>query len=295
MIRFGPSGNSESFYEQGNKSSVQMPGWLNRMGLNAYEYQCSRGVNIDEAVAGRIGEQAAINDVFLSVHAPYYINLASPEEEKRNNSINYIIDTMKAAKWMGAKRIVVHTGSCGKVDRKWAFNTASAALMEAIRQCDRLGLGDIAICPEVLGKMNQLGNLDEILEMCRLDERLIPTIDFAHLHARGMGCLNTSDDFEGVLNKIEAALGYQRLKHIHIHFSRVEFTAGGEKRHCCYDDVRFGPDFEFLAELLYIKRMEPVIICESRGSMAEDALKLKNIYEKHAARGGIGCEKGFDH
>ncbi len=285
MIRFGPSGNSEIFYEQGNKSSVQMPAWLKAMGLNAYEYQCGRGVNIDKAMAGLIGDQAVLNGVFLSIHAPYYINLASPEEEKRNNSINYIIDTMKAAKWMGAKRIVVHTGSCGRVDRKWAVMTATASLKEAIWQCDRLGLGDIAICPEVLGKINQLGTLDEILEMCRLDERLIPTIDFAHLHARGMGCLNTADDFEGVLDAIEAALGYERLKCIHIHFSRVEFTAGGEKRHCCYDDVRFGPDFEFLAELLYRKRMEPVIICESRGSMAEDALKLKNIYKKHA-RGG---------
>jgi deoxyribonuclease-4 len=82
MIRFGPSGNSDSFYEQGYKSSVQMPEWLAKMGLNAYEYQCSKGIKIGEQTARQLGEKAAENDVFLSIHAPYYINMASQEKEK---------------------------------------------------------------------------------------------------------------------------------------------------------------------------------------------------------------------
>lgn len=278
MIRFGPSGNSESFYDQGYKSSVQMPAWLRKMGLNAYEYQCNRGVKINKKTAEELGQEAVRNDIFLSIHAPYYINMASAEEDKRKNSKRYILESMTVAKWMGAKRVVVHTGSCSSVSRKWALKTAIEVLRETIREADEMGLTDITICPEVLGKINQLGTLEEILEMCMIDERLIPTIDFGHLHARGMGCLNSPEDFEKVIDNIENCLGIERTQKLHVHFSRVEFTTGGEKKHWTIDDIQYGPEFEHLAGILIKKSMEPVIICESRNNMAEDAAKLRDIY-----------------
>jgi len=279
LVRFGPSGNSESFYEQGYKSSAQMPAWLSAMGLEAYEYQCNRGVNISEKTAREIGEEAVKNDIFLSIHAPYYINLASPEEEKRKNSKRYIIETLTAAKWMGAKRIVVHTGSYSKVDKRWALKTAIDLIGEVLDEARNSGLEDVLICPEVLGKNNQMGSLDEIIEMCRIHELLMPTVDFGHIHARYQGGLNCPEDFERVINQLENALGFERIKNLHCHFSRVEFTKGGEKKHWNIDDVEFGPEFAHLAEIIVKKGMEPVIICESRSNMAEDALKLKKIYE----------------
>lgn len=282
MIRFGPSGNSGSFYDQGYKSSVQMPAWLKSMGLDAYEYQCSKGVNIGESSARQIGEQAREHGIFLSIHAPYYINMASEEKDKRDNSRRYILETLEAARWMGARRIVVHTGACSKVSRQWALETAIGVLKETILEADARGFGDIAICPEVLGKNNQLGSLEEILEMCRVDERLIPTIDFGHLHARCMGCFQSAEDFEKVMDRIGNVLGNERLRHIHAHFSRIEFTNGGEKKHWSLDDTQYGPEFEHLAEVLFRRNMEPVIICESRERMAEDALKMKKIYERIA-------------
>lgn len=282
MIRFGPSGNSESFYEQGFKTSVQMPAWLSGMGLNAYEYQCSKGVKIKEGMASELGDEARKAGVFLSIHAPYYINMSSEEKIKRDNSKRYVMETLEAAKHMGAQRIVVHTGSCSGISRGRALETAISLLVEIIDEADSAGFGDIAICPEVLGKFNQLGSLEEILSICKTDERLIPTIDFGHLHARSLGGLNTVKDFIEVLDKIGDQLGYDRLKHIHSHFSRIEFTSSGEKKHWNLDDTQFGPEFELLAEALLLKKVEPVIICESRGHMAEDALKLKCIYEKLA-------------
>lgn len=280
MIRFGPSGNGRRFYEDGNKSSVEMPAWLKKIGLDAYEYSCTKGVNIGEATARAIGEEGARNDIFISIHAPYYINLSSTERDKRENSRGYILQTLVAARWMGARRVVVHTGAASKLDRGWALETASRELEEVIREADNMGLSDIAICPEVLGKKNQLGTLDEILAMCKMDERLIPTIDFGHVHARDLGALNSIEDFDRVLVKIENELGYERLKHLHAHFSRIEYTSGGEKKHWTLDDRQFGPDFEHLAVLLHQKRLEPVIICESAEKMAEDALTMKNIYDK---------------
>ncbi|KNY26702.1 TIM barrel protein [Pseudobacteroides cellulosolvens] len=282
MIRFGPSGNSQSFYDAGYKSSLQMPGWLRQKGLSAYEYQCSKGVKIGNEMAVKLGEEALKHDIFLSIHAPYYINLASQEEDKQDNSIRYIIETLEAARWMNASRIVVHTGSCSKIDRQLALDTAIENLKRAICEADALGLGHITICPEVLGKVNQLGDLDEILKMCSIDERLIPTVDFGHIHARGLGALNTKLDFQNVLDRIENEIGNERMRKIHIHFSRIEYTKGGEKRHWSLDDVQYGPEFHPLAQLMYERDMEPVIICESREKMAEDAIKLQEIYMAEA-------------
>ncbi len=279
MIRFGPSGNSDSFYEQGNNSSVAMPKWLAEMGLNAYEYQCSKGVNISEKKARELGEEARDHGIYLSIHAPYYINLASREEEKRQNSKKYILQTMQAASWMGAKRIVIHPGSCTGIERKDALNTAIDTLKGAIEEADRSGFKDIYICPETMGKINQLGDLEEILELCSIDERLLPTLDFGHIHARGMGSLKSSEDFDNIFWQFENKLGVERLKSFHCHFSRIEFTGGGEKKHWTLDDIQFGPEFGLLAKALCRRRLSPVVICESRGVMAEDALRLRNTYE----------------
>lgn len=279
MAIFGPSGNSQSFYDQGHESSLQMPEWLNNMGLDAYEYSCSKGVKIGKKSARELGNQAKENNIFLSIHAPYYINMASEELVKRENSIRYVIKTLEAASWMDAKRVVVHVGSYAKVEREWAMETAIDVMKKTIKEADNLGYGDINICPEVLGKKNQLGSLEEILEICLIDERLIPTIDFGHLYARSGGALNSIDDFEKILSIVENVLGKDRLNNLHIHFSRVEFTKGGEKRHRGLSETEYGPEFEFLAHAIYKKQIKPVIICESRENMAEDALELKKTYK----------------
>ncbi|NSW90965.1 MAG: TIM barrel protein [Firmicutes bacterium] len=284
MIRFGPSGNSQSFYDQGYNSSIQMPAWLRGMSLDAYEYQCSKGVNIGEATAKQIGRKASEYDIFMSIHAPYYINIASEDPNKREKSIWYILETLKAASWMCAQRVVVHMGSCSNVDRRWAMDTAITGMKETILRADDMGYGNISICPEVLGKINQLGSLDEILEICTIDERLIPTLDFGHLHARNGGNLKTAEDFRRVLDRVEEVLGYERMQKLHIHFSRIEFTRGGEKKHWTLADTQYGPEFHPLVEVICEKRMEPVVICESRENMAEDALELKRIYNEICKR-----------
>ena len=280
MIRFGPSGNSDSFYEQGNKESLQMPKWLSGLGLNAYEYSCTKGVRLKAEKAEKLGEEAKKHEIALSVHAPYYINLATDDEKKRQNSITYIIDTLRLADVMGATRIVVHSGACAKLSRETALENAKTTLAMAVREADNLHLGHVHICPETMGKINQLGTLEEVMELCLLDERLIPTIDFGHLYARSFGALTSVSDYELILDTIGNKLGTERMKGFHCHFSKIEYTStGGEKRHLIFSDPGYGPDFEPLAGLLYHKNLEPVIICESAGTMAEAALYMKNLYE----------------
>ena len=233
--RFGPAGNSESFRQMGYTSSQSVPEYIEKMGLDAYEYQCGHGVRISEKSANELGERAKEKNVILSLHAPYYISLSSVEEEKRQNSIRYILQSAKAARAMGANRIVVHSGSCGKISREEALSLAMDTLRQAIAELDAAGLSEVHICPETMGKVNQLGTLDEVLSLCSMDERLIPCIDFGHLNARTFGGLREFSDYEAIFDAIENRLGNDRMRHFHSHFSKIQYTdKGGEKAHLIF-------------------------------------------------------------
>ena len=278
MPKFGPAGNSESFSKMGYKNSLDVPDYIVKMGLDYYEYQCGRGVNIGEEKARLLGEKAAKAGITLSLHAPYYISMSSTEEEKRDNSVNYILASARAVNAMGGDRIVVHTGSCGKISRSDALDLALDTMRKAIAALDGEGLSNIHICPETMGKVNQLGTLEEVLELCLLDERLIPCIDFGHLNARDMGSLKSFADYENIFLKIKDKLGTDRLKSFHSHFSKIEYTTGGEKRHLTFEDTVYGPDYQPVMELTCKYGCSPVFICESAGTQAEDAKQMKDYY-----------------
>lgn len=278
MPKFGPAGNSESFSKMGYKNSLDVPDYIVKMGLDCYEYQCGRGVNIGEEKARLLGEKAAKAGITLSLHAPYYISMSSTEEEKRDNSVNYILASARAVNAMGGDRIVVHTGSCGKISRSDALDLALDTMRKAIAALDGEGLSNIHICPETMGKVNQLGTLEEVLELCLLDERLIPCIDFGHLNARDMGLLKSFADYENIFLKIKDKLGTDRLKSFHSHFSKIEYTTGGEKRHLTFEDTVYGPDYQPVMELTCKYGCNSVFICESAGTQAEDAKQMKDYY-----------------
>ena len=276
--KFGPAGNSDSFKTMGYKHSLQVPEYIVKKGLDAFEYQCGRGVNIGEEKARDLGKIASERRVALSLHAPYYISMSSVEEEKRLNSIRYILDSARAVNFMGGTRIVVHTGSCSKISREEALSLAIDTMKLAIKTLDDEGLSGVRICPETMGKINQLGTLEEVIALCKLDERLLPCIDFGHLNARTLGGSNSKEAYEKILDTIENELGQARLKEFHSHFSKIEYSQGGEKKHLTFEDRVYGPDFEPLMELIYKKNLSPTFICESAGTQAEDAKQMKDYY-----------------
>lgn len=280
-IRFGPSGNSDLFYDLGFKQSVQAPAWLHSLGLNAYEISFGRGVRMGKETAQAIGEQARKHDIILSVHAPYYINFANLDAKKRQQSTEYILQSARIAQHLGADRIVFHPGSCkDHEDRQAAMQLVAQSVQDTLTALRDEGLGGIAICPETMGKMGQLGTLDEVPELCQIDDALIPCLDFGHINARSLGGLQQPADFEAVLDKLEATLGQHRAHHMHVHFSRIEFTKMGEKRHWTLDDTQYGPEFEPLGELLAKRNYTCRVICESKGTMAQDAVRLKEMYHQ---------------
>ena len=279
MIKFGPGGNSISFYDEGYKSTLDAPKWLSNRGLDIYEYECGQGVRISKETALKFGEEAKKYGIEVSVHAPYFISLASEDEAKRDNSIKYILQTLEITKAMGGKKVVVHPGSCSKRDRQEAFELACVTIKKAVLEAKSNGFKDMLICPETMGKINQIGTVDEIIQMCKLDDILIPTIDFGHINAREMGSLKTGEDYEKIIKKMIDELGFEKVKNFHMHFSKIEYTKGGEKRHLTFADNVYGPEFEPLAKVLKKYDLEPTVICESDGTMAEDAMTMKKIYE----------------
>ena len=279
MIWFGTAGNSNSFYDMGYKSTPQVPEYIKKMGINAYEYQCGRGVRVNPDHAALLKQNAADFGVRLSLHSPYYISLSSVEEDKRKNSINYILQSAQAAKLIGADRVVVHSGSCSKISREYALELAKKTLAEAVEELKKNDLYDIRLCPETMGKINQLGTLEEVVELCKVDENFIPCIDFGHLNARTLGGLKTLEDFEHIFKTMKNELGEERMKSFHSHFSKIEYTEnGGEKRHLTFADETYGPSFDPVAELILKYNCSPVIICESDGTQAEDARAMLDVY-----------------
>jgi deoxyribonuclease-4 len=250
------------------------------MGLDLYEYQCGKGVHIGQDSARQLGENARQAGIGLSLHAPYFINLANPDPDSLQKTIGYVLSACQAADWMGATRVVIHSGSLMKRTRREAQDISLKSLSEVIRICDGEGYGHIALCPETMGKINQLGDLDEVLELCTLDERLLPTVDFGHLYARSLGADEGAEAVERMLDRMAQVLGEERAGRFHSHFSRIEFTPkGGEKRHRTFrDSGGFGPDPEPLLESLARRGWSPTIICESAGTQAEDALTMKESY-----------------
>lgn len=278
---FGPAGSSEDFLKK-YKSSLDMPKYLKDMGLDAFEYQCGQGVRVSDSLGAALKAKAEENGIVLSLHAPYFISLSGIEKEKRDKSIDYILQSASAATKMGANRIVIHSGSCAKLSREQALGLAKDTLKRAREAAVSEGFAHIHFCPETMGKINQLGNLEEVLSLCELDDSFIPCIDFGHLNARTLGEVNSSEAFEFILNSIENRLGSDRLKSFHSHFSKIEYTQkGGELRHLTFEDSVFGPDYEPLMELIAKKNLSPTFICESAGTQSFDSLAMKQSYLKY--------------
>lgn len=275
---FGPGGNGDLFYAEGGKSTIQAPGWVKRYGLDAYEFEAGRGIGAGEETLRKIGEKAREHGVLMSLHTPYYISLSGVDPEKRLKSIEYIKQSLWAAELLGADTIVIHSGSAAKISREQAMKLSCDTLEKVI---EAVGDTSIRLGIETMGKINQLGNLDEVIEQCGVDKRYVPVVDFGHLNAREKGgYFGTVDDYRRVFDKIANGVSDEAAINLHCHFSKIEYTDAGEKKHLTFADDVFGPSFEPLMEAIVLEGVAPRIICESDGTQPEDAKAMKDYYER---------------
>lgn len=279
-IRFGPSGNSSIFFADGNKNSLQAPQWCANHGLGAYEYSFGRGFTMSMETAIKLGENAKENNIALSLHAPYYINLANESQEMIEKSFQYITKGLQYLKAMSGCKYIVHLASCGKLPRDKALSLTSKRLDDCLQVIYDNNLDDAGLlCPETMGKYLQIGTYQEIIDFCKKDKILVPTFDFGHINCILQGGLKTKDDFKRIFDYSIDKIGLEKTKNCHIHFSKIEFSEKGEIRHLNLDDKLYGPRFEPLASVLKEYELIPTVICESRDRMMEDAITLKGIYD----------------
>ena len=280
MIKFGPSGNCESFYAAGYSHTEEAAAFVKNFGLNCFEYSFGRGVRMTEEKARSIGAAFEKEGVEISVHAPYFINFANPDDEMAQKSYGYVVDSGKITALMGGKRVVFHPASQGKMQREEAVSLTEERLKILRDYIYESGLQNLIFCPETMGKLAQIGTVEEIVRFCKVDPVYTPCVDFGHVNAREGGSLKTVADYKARLEYMLEELGYERVKHFHVHFSKIMYSAKGEIKHLTFEDSVYGPEFEPLAIALKDLQLEPYIVSESAGTQAEDAKAMLDIYSK---------------
>ena len=278
--RFGPAGVPPLFRIIGAKLS-DVPGLLREEGLDAFEYEAVRWgqkPQIRQQDAETLGLEAQKNDVLLSLHGSYFINF-SGRKEIVEASKRRLIACATAAQWMNAYVVVFHPGFYGRVEKSYAFKNCIAAIRDVIEIMNSLGIQKVKLGPETMGRIFQLGSLDEILTICEEVEQTQLVIDWSHLHARDHGRFRKIDAFRAVVEEAEKRLGTEAVKNMHCHFSKIEYTDKGERRHHVLDEARYGPDFQMLAEVIAEFNLRPVIICETP-ILDIDAMKMRDTFIK---------------
>jgi len=283
--RFGPAGFPPAFKEL-ERPIEEVPNYLHEEGLSAFEYQAVRWgpkPQMKKESAEKLGVNATQQDIWLSLHGSYFINLCG-DAETIEASKKRLIACVTAAGWMSAHMVVFHPGFYGKRSPKDALQCCVEAMNEVIESMRSLGITLVHLAPETTGKPSQLGNLDETLTLCEKVESTLPTIDWSHIHAREKGKLKTIDDFREVIDVIEKRLGSDAAKNLHCHYTRVEFTERGERCHHTMDEREYGPDFEPFAVLIAELGLKPVVISESP-ILDVDSLKMRDIVLRELQKG----------
>lgn len=269
-VRFGPAGKPIGY----NGITELVCDYIREIGLDAFEYQATYGVRINKQSALQLKDNSQKNKVLVSMHAPYYINLSSNKDDVVERSLDRLIQSARAAEWIGAYRIVFHPGFYTKYTPAEAMKRFQIAINNLEEQLDSRGILDYTFAPETTGKKSQLGSLDEIIEICRNNEKFEPTVDFAHLYARSIGGIKDKDDYGRIFTKLEDELG---IKTLHSHFTRIEYTDKGEKRHHGLMEKNYGPPLEPLLNEITERGWNITIICETP-FRDEDALLMQKEY-----------------
>ncbi|MBM4400493.1 MAG: TIM barrel protein [Crenarchaeota archaeon] len=282
--RFGPAGVPPLFRILGARLA-DVPRLLREEGLDAFEHQAVRWgqkPQMKQEDAESLGAEARKNDVLLSLHGSYYVNLCG-KKEVVEASKRRLVACATAAQWMGAYVVVFHMGFYGRVEKSYAFRNCVNELKDIVATMNSLGIQNVKLGPETMGRVFQVGGLDEILTICEEVEQTQLVIDWGHLHARHRGLFKKADDFRAVVEEVERRLGTEAARNMHCHFSKIEYTDKGERRHHVLDAARYGPDFKMLAEVIADFDMRPVVICETP-LLDVDAVKmcgtLRKITEK---------------
>lgn len=243
---------------------------LKEMNLDGLEMEFVHGVKISDINKENVKNNS---DKFIfTAHAPFYINLNSPEQEKIDASIKRIIETVDVATDVNAYSITYHAAFYMGKDKETVYSQVKNC-MEKIND----GLKDktVWVRPETTGKATQWGDLEEVIRLSNDFENVLPCIDFSHLHARTKGDLNTYDDFCKILDTIGTKIGQYALDNFHAHIAGIEYTDKGERKHLNLEESDM--NYKDLMKAMKEFAVKGVVVCESP-NIEDDALLMKNYY-----------------
>jgi deoxyribonuclease-4 len=267
-MRFGPAG-----YPSEGKTPEGSLRYTKEIGLNALEVEYVRGVRTTPERAKAIGKAAKDLDIRLSCHAPYFVSFNSEEQETREKSIAWVMDTVRAAHDLGAYIIVIHAASYGK-----SPDTALGSVIDGLRKCkekmDDEGIKDVILGVETMGKKGQFGTLKEIAKVMESVDGVRPVLDVAHVHARDVGCLKTKEHMAGLVEEYFSLCG----EIAHFHISCIKYGERGEIAHLPLSAK--DPDMQLLADALADSKRDCTFICESP-LIAEDAVVFRNMFPQY--------------
>ncbi len=269
---FGTAGVPTSAKSRDSISGLKR---IKELGLGCMELEFVRGVKMGKDTAREIREISEALNIGLSVHAPYYINLNSPEEKKVEASVKRIIDSATIGHLCGAGNIVFHPAYYHKDRKSVVYKRIKVLLEKMAKDLNSAGI-DVVLRPETTGKHSQFGTLDELLKLSNEVEGVLPCIDWAHLHARTQRN-NSFEEFSAILSKIEEELGKEAINNFQCHVSGINYGKVGEKNHVNFDESDF--KFQELAKALREYHVKGQVICESP-NLEVDALKLQEAYRR---------------
>ena len=279
MVLFGPSGVEQQHSAEGI-NILKVPEFIKEQGLDAFEYSFGHGFNMSIKTALLAGLQFKQHNIKLSLHAPFYINFANPDEVMYQKSVGYLMTGIKFLRAFDTDKLVFHAASCGKAERQDAFNLTFERFKETFDKMEEEKLLEgLYLCPETMGKTMQIGTYKEVIDLCTVNSHLVPTFDFGHINSIMQGALKTEEDYKRIFDYSIEKLGFERTSNCHIHFSKIQYGDKGEIKHLNYtEDNVYGPIFDPLARVLLDYNLSPRVITESMSHMVSDAILLKNIY-----------------
>ena len=271
-LNFGTAGIPNSTNPRNTIEGIKRVKELN---LDNLELEFVHSINITKEKAPEVKELSKQNNIVLTCHAPYYINLNSKEKAKFYASINRIVKSAEIANLCGAYSLCFHPGFYMKDDSKLVYENIKNGIKEVFNKLNPEN--EIWIRPETTGKPTQFGDLKEILKLSQEFERLMPCIDFSHIHARSNGKYNTLQEFREILTSVEDILGKRGLENMHIHLSGINFGEKGERNHLNLKECKL--NYTDLIKVWKEFKIKGVVISESP-NIEEDAMLLKEIYQR---------------
>ncbi|MCB9358444.1 TIM barrel protein [Candidatus Woesearchaeota archaeon] len=249
---------------------------VNELGLSGMELEFVHSVNIKEDKTSPVFEAAKKNNVELTCHGSYYINLSSLEKDKIHASIDRVLNAAKIANMCGAKSCVFHAGYYMKRSPKEVYPVILKCMKEIVAKLKDEN-NPIFVRPETTGKGTQWGELDEIIKLSQELEQVMPCIDFSHIHARSNGKWNTLEEFRDIFTRVEKGLGKKGLQMMHCHISGIAYGEKGEKHHLILKESDM--NYKDLLKVFKEFGAKGIVICESP-NIEEDALLMKRFYDK---------------